>query len=521
MSKIHTLLSLAMVIMFANTLKAQHAGDLDLNFNGTGYNRIDFYGNTDVANDIAIQTDNKIIVAGVAFTASWNIDLKIIRLNEDGTVDASFGNEGTVSYAPQGLSYYEAHAMAVTLQPDGKILVAGGVLDNAAIFDVLIIRLNTDGTFDNSFGNNGVLVTSLVSGNDMAQDVIVDAEGKILIAGTADNTDFNVAPMLARFNSDGSPDNTFGTNGFVQMPVEAMDNEFTSVCLQNDGKILASGHYSTVSWLYRTLLARYNADGSIDPTFAENGVSMLDVNGIDDEFFGMEINSKGEIIAGGFSNHSNTNFDMLLMKYDTNGLLVSTFGNNGIVEFHHSDYNVIYDLKIQPDDKIIVAGSIGEFAPGDNDWALLRFNDDGTTDEDFGTDGLVLTQFFGEQDEAQSIEIVGNDKIYVGGKTLSSSDGIRDFTVARYTNDMHVDVRNLENSGIRIMQNNNGIFTLKCSGNPEFIEVFTVTGLSLGRFSVEQSLCKIDLSQYSSGIYLYSLIKENRIIASGKLGFKL
>lgn len=520
MSKLCTLLTLAIVFISGNTI-AQHAGDLDLNFNGTGYSRVDFYGNTDVINDIAIQSDKKIVASGVAFTASWNIDVKIIRLNEDGTMDASFGTDGTATYAPQGLSYYEAHAMAVTLQPDGKILVAGGVLNNAAIFDVLLIRLNNDGTFDNTFGTGGIAVTSFVSGNDMAQDVIVDSDGKILIAGTADNADFNVAPMLARFNSDGSPDNTFGSDGFVQMPVEAMDNEFTSICLQNDGKILASGHYSTVSWLYRTLIARYNTDGSIDPSFADNGVAMVDVNGIDDEFFGMAINSKGEIVAGGFSNHSNTSFDMLIMKYDTDGNQVSDFGDNGIIEYHHSAYNVIYDLKIQPDDKILVAGSIGEFAPGDNDWALLRYNDNGTTDADFGTDGLVLTQFFGEQDEAQSVEIVGNDKIYIGGKTLNSSDGIRDFTVARYTNDLHVGNRISETAGLTIIPVSNGIFRIITDKTATAIEVYNIAGIKLESNIITNGNCLVDLSNQPAGIYMYRLSKDNKVIASGKLGFKL
>lgn len=511
----------AVAIFFSNSTIAQHAGDLDLTFNGTGYHRLDFYGNTDVINDIAIQSDKKIVATGVAFTPSWNIDVKIIRLNENGTLDATFGTGGIVNYTPADLSYYEAHAMAVVIQTDGKILVAGGVLNSSAIFEVLLIRLNTDGSFDNTFGTNGVSVTSIVGGNDMAQDVIVDEAGKILIAGTADNTEFNVAPMLARFNNDGSIDNTFAAGGSMLMPVVAMDNEFTSICLQDDGKILASGHYSTTDWRYRTLLARYNADGSIDPSFADNGVSIIDVNGIDDEFFGMEINSQGEIIAGGFSNHSNSSFDMLLMKFDTNGNPVTDFGTNGIVEFHHSAYNVIYDLKIQPDDKIVVTGSIGEFAPGDNDWALLRFKDDGSIDNEFGTDGLVLTQFFGEQDEAQSLAISGNEHIYVGGKTLNSASGIRDFTVARYTNDMDVANKPIENSALTISTMSNGLFHLKSDVNASELIVYNLGGSKLGTFSVKDSECTVDLRNQPAGIYMFRLINYNRTIASGKLGFKL
>ncbi len=514
------LLSLGFILLIAvfTNLKAQTAGVLDPGYNGTGYVRIDFNGNTDVINDIAVQPDKKIVAAGVAFTAAWNVEVKIIRLLPDGSLDPDFGTGGIVTYTPPVMGYFEAHAMAVTLKDDGKIIVAGGVLNSSAIFDVLLIQLDEHGNYDNNFGDNGVSVVSLTNANDMAQDVIVNNEGKILIAGTADNQDFNIAPVVARFNDNGSLDALFGTNGFTTIAVEAIDNEFTSICLQRDGKIVASGHYSNVDWTYETLIARFTPGGLLDSQFGFGGIVKGDINHSDDEFFGMQLTADNGIVAGGFTKKSNNSFDMLIMKYDSTGTLVSDFGNNGVITFHHSAYNVIYDLILQPDEKILVAGSIGEFAPGNNDWALLRYEKNGTPDLTFGDNGLTLTEFFGEQDEAQSVVLDGNDKIYVGGKTLNSGSGIRDFTVARYTNDLHTAVPDSVLSGFRITRGSaQDSFIVTAQEPGSKLEIFDNAGRKISTFNLTSSATVINLSGQPKGVYLYRFVSNGKHTGSGRL----
>ena len=521
MKKLFTILGLAVLISSFNSVSAQHAGDLDLTFNGTGYFRYDFYGNTDVINDIAVQTDRKTVSVGVAFTAAWNVDLKVIRLNEDGTLDATFGDAGVVTYAPDGMTYYEAHAMAVTMLTDGKILVAGGVLTQGGNLNVLLIKLNADGSFDDTFGINGISQTALVNGNSIAYDVAIEQDGKILIAGQSDNADFRHAPTVARFNSDGSLDLTFATDGFTQLQVASSDNEYSSICLQSDGKIVVSGHFASSSWVYVTLIARYNTDGSLDSTFGTNGTAMVNLNDFDDEFFGMGINSNNEIIVGGFT-IGMTSYDMVLMKYDQAGTLVTSFGDNGKVVYNpnNTTYNVTHDLVIQADDKIVAVGSSGDAAPNNNDWIILRFNDDGSLDNTFGTDGATTTEFFGEQDEVNAVALDGNDNIYVGGKTLNSSVGVRDFTVARYTNDLHVGIKRPGQSEFTISQTGNGIFKIYTTANAEIIEVYNVMGVNAGNYDLQSGVYNIDLSSKPAGVYMYRLIHNGNAIASGKLGVK-
>lgn len=521
MRTFHFPVLLALFISITATVTAQQAGMLDPLFNGSGYNRIDFLGNTDVANDLAMQPDQKIVAAGVAFTPAWNVELRVVRLNDDGSLDATFGNQGAVGYAPSGMSYYEAHAQAVAIQPDGKIVVAGAATNNNGLLQVLIIRLNSDGSFDLSFGNNGICIAPISGGNSIAEDVALDAAGNIVVAGSAYNDMFNITPMLARFLPDGTPDATFGNDGSVLMDVEAIDNEFTSICLQPDGKILASGHYEATGGIYNTLLARFMPDGLLDPSFGNSGMALANINGVTDEFFGMALNSQGEIIVGGYTNHNYDRYNMLLMKYNQNGVPEPSFGNLGIVEFGQNAYNVVYDLKIQPDDKILVAGASGEFAPGDNDWILARFDKDGTVDASFGTDGYTLTQFFGEQDEMQAIEIDGNDKIYACGKTLNTSQGIRDFTIARFTNNLHVGLENNSMAKVDVVSVTNGVYEFHCPANFTQVEVINSTGAVAGAFSSSGPVCRVDMRGCPPGVYFYRLVDSDTFIGSGKLGIIL
>ena len=188
------------------------------------------------------------------------------------------------------------------------------------------------------------------------------------------------------------------------------------------------------------MVARFNADGSLDNTFGTDGTVVHNQNDLDDEFFGMDLNADGEIICGGFTNVMWETFDMFMMKFDVNGNPVADFGDNGVVTFNKEPYNVIYDLLVQSDNKIPVCGSIGDFAPGNNDFALVRFLENGDLDNSFGNYGYVLNDFFGEQDEINSLALDGNDKIYVGGKSLNSNGTNRDFTIACYVNDISTSV---------------------------------------------------------------------------------
>ncbi|MCO5267235.1 MAG: T9SS type A sorting domain-containing protein, partial [Lentimicrobium sp.] len=413
----------------------------------------------------------------------------------------------------------EAHAMAVCIKDDGKILVAGGVLNESFQFDFLMIQLNPDGSFDPDFGINGIAIVNINQFGTLAQDVVIDDNGKILLAGIVGNSDFMKTPAVVRINEDGSLDQTFGDNGVAQLPVISSDNEFTSIRIQPDGKILASGHISLESepWVYyfAALVARFNPDGSLDNTFGTDGIVVHDENGLDDEFFGMDINPDGEIICGGFTNVLWESFDMFLMKFDTNGNPVADFGDNGVVTLHKEPYNVINDLLVQPDSKILVCGSIGDFAPGDNDFALVRFLENGDLDNTFGGSGYVLTDFFGEQDEANSLLLAGNDKIYVGGKSLNSNGTSRDFTIACYVNDISTEVSSPVGSQMVSVYPNptSGFMNVdNCKGS--LLSLYSINGKLQYSATIGQEQFRVDVSHLPKGIYAVVITGESGIKSS-------
>jgi uncharacterized delta-60 repeat protein len=509
------LISIVAVIFSLSSAKAQNAGELYTGFNGTGYYMQDFYSNIDVINDVALQEDHKIVAAGVSFTAAWNVEVNIVRVDPEGNLDVNFGTNGAVNYAPPVTGYYEAHAMSVCIKDDGKILVAGGVLNESFQFDFLLIQLNPDGSFDADFGTNGISIVSVNQFGTMAQDMVIDGDGKILLAGTVGNADFMNTPAVVRINTDGSLDETFGNMGVAQLPVVGSDNEFSSICLQPDGKILASGHISLERepWVYyfAALVARFNADGSLDNTFGTDGTVVHNQNDQDDEFFGMDLNADGEIICGGFTNVMWETFDMFMMKFDVNGNPVADFGDNGVVTFNKEPYNVIYDLLVQSDNKILVCGSIGDFAPGNNDFALVRFLENGDLDNSFGNYGYVLNDFFGEQDEINSLALDGNDKIYVGGKSLNSNGTNRDFTIACYVNDISTSVSSSPDSREVNAYPNPASDYLNidnCIGSE--VSVYSTDGKLQYSAVISNEHFRIDVSNMHKGIYA--------VVISGEAG---
>jgi uncharacterized delta-60 repeat protein len=503
------MLSVLLINISITTVIAQNPGDLDPYFNGTGIFTKDFYGNSDIINDIAVQSDEKIVSVGVAFTPEFNIDVKIIRVLPNGAIDTDFGTNGVVSYNSGATGYYETHANAVYIKDDGKILVAGGQLNTAFIFEMLLIQLNPDGSFDPDFGTNGVSVVPVSEFGSFAQDVTVNSDGQILVAGTVTNADFNDTPAVVRFNNNGSPDATFGSNGVAQLPVVATDNEFSSICLQPDQKILASGHLSVESepgvWYMVALVTRFLPNGALDESFGANGIVTHNLNGADDEFFGMDLTGNRDIVCGGFTNAPD-GFDMFLMKFDSLGSPISDFGYNGVDTLHRAAYNVIYDLKIQSDDKSLVCGSIGEFAPGNNDFALVRFLENGSPDNSFGTNGLVLTDFFGEQDEAQSLAIAGNNRIYLGGKSLNSSTTIRDFTLACYVNNLHTSIRpaaGFQTASISPNPVDGHAVVTGCKG--AVVSLTNMQGSSIRSWNINSDSCDISFLGINAGVYMASI----------------
>ena len=356
------------------------------------------------------------------------------------TLDSTFGNNGkvTTDFGPG-----DDNIQSILLQADGKILVVGDSF-NGSSYDFALARYNSNGSLDTTFGTGGRVTTNfgLTSAEDTGLDAVLQADGKILVVGDASiggDNDF----ALARYNSNGSLDTSFGTGGQTTLHFGGGNDTATSVVLQADGKFLVAGLASIGSGL-DFALARYNSTGSLDTTFGTNGKVTTDFGaGSIDAGFDLAVQPDGFILVTGFVGGSTYTslFDFGLARYSSSGVLDSSFGNGGKVKTDFSSgSDEATSLALQPDGKILVGGTA--FIGGDNDFALARYNRDGTLDTSFGDGGKASTFFEGGgDDQISSIVLQADGKILVAGRTSIGGNGSSklNFALARYNSNGTLD----------------------------------------------------------------------------------
>jgi uncharacterized delta-60 repeat protein len=330
-----------------------------------------------------------------------------------GDLDPSFGTGGKVKtdFGPGSNS-----ATAIAIQADSKIVVVGGTGSG----DFALARYNADGSLDASFGIGGKVTTD-IGLFDVAFAVAIQADGKIVAAGGTAPEGFCCQFALARYNTDGSLDASFGVGGKVTT-IFAGDSRAFAVAIQADGKIVAAGGRSD-PFVTDFALARYNADGSLDTSFGTGGKVTTDFSGFD-QASRVAVQEDDKIVAVGTGGPNN---DFALTRYNTDGSLDTSFGTGGKVTTDFGGFDGASGLAIQGDAKIIAAGRGGFFTV----FALARYNTDGSLDTTFDGDGMVTTQFFGENIEsAAGVAIQTNGKIVVAGSVFSTFDP--SFALARY-----------------------------------------------------------------------------------------
>jgi uncharacterized delta-60 repeat protein len=405
--------ALTMNVMLASPAAAA-AGDLDVSFGIDGRVTTDF-GGSDGASEVAIQPDGKIVAAGSAH----GDDFALARYNRDGSLDTSFDGDGKVTTDFGGVDA----ASDVAIQPDGKIVAAGG---GAA--DFALARYNRDGSLDTSFDGDGKVTTDF-RGVDAAVGVAIQLNGKIVAAGfDADADDF----ALVRYNRDGSLDTSFDGDGKVTTDFGSAFEAAAAVAIQPDGRIVAAG-FTQVGDDFA--LARYNRDGSLDTSFDGDGKVTTDfgfTGPFGDPIYtvdlatGVVIQPDGKIVAAGFSVTGGVDF--ALARYNPDGSLDTGFGFVGKVTTSFGDLDHAFGVAIQSDGKIVAAGTTTGFGADGIGWVLARYKRDGSLDTDFGVDGQVTTDFEGVGEAASGVAIQPNGRIVaVGGATAG-----HDFALARY-----------------------------------------------------------------------------------------
>ena len=376
---------------------------------------------------MALQADGKIVMVGGTFA-----DFILARFDADGSLDTGFGVDGKVT-TDMGSGLRSEEALGVAIQPDGKIVVVGytsipSTPPAPRLPDTFALaRYNSDGSLDTGFGDGGK-VSGNVNGRAFA--VAIQDDGKIVVAGefTFDSTNGNDFGdfTVARFVTNGNLDASFGSSGTGQIVTDIglSTNAAQNLVLQSDGAIVVSGKpQGSTAGFDHTDVVRYNANGSIDDSFGGDGKVTLPGMAIGE---GLALQGDGKLVLVGSVETAvppATSIEFAVMRLDADGSVDEAFGDgNGIVTTGISGRgDAARAVALQGDGKILVAG--GSNQQLNSNFAVARYDTDGTLDATFGNDGTLTVDFFGFADVAESVAVQPDGKIVLGGLARDNVDG--------------------------------------------------------------------------------------------------
>ncbi len=409
-------------------------GTLDPSFGKQGVVLTDIFGpgDTPVVGGVALQKDGKAVVAGYAYDHG-NQDIVLMRYDVRGRLDPSFGNGGVVTLDLSGSAMSsgssDAQANAVAIQADGKIVIAGSFTPSGGSTQLLVARFSSDGRLDRNFDADGL---ATIGSSDLvnANAVALQGDGKIVVAGGASDTDFGVA----RFNANGSVDQTFGNSGVVTTFLNDAGANATGVVLQPDGKIVVAGYAGE-----GIAVVRYTSRGALDRGFGGDGIvdTFLPYSSA---AYGVALQGDGKIVVAGDSYDSNQVRSFVVVRYTVFGGLDTDFNGSGYVltrpgdpvtgpSDSSNDFTEARAVAIQPDGKILAAGFVYQNAS--NDIALVRYQPDGTLDSHFGDGGVSVTDL-GRFDSANGMALQSDGQIVLAGQSIDSSTSQDYFATLRY-----------------------------------------------------------------------------------------
>ncbi len=373
---------------------------------------------------MALQADGKIVMVGGTFT-----DFVLARFNADGSIDTGFGIDGKVS-TDMGSGFRQEEALAVAIQSDGKIVVAGYTAIDAAPpapdlpATFAIARYNSDGSLDTGFGTGG-----RVSGNvnGIARAVAIQPDGKIVLAGDFElglsNGTFVSDFTVARFNANGSLDLAFGTSGTGQVATDigGAFNTASNVVLQPNGAIVVSGKANcSQAGCDHTDVVRYNANGTLDTSFGSGG--RLTLAGVD-VGQGLARQPDGRFVLAGSVTEATVpataRFLLKRLNVDGSPDLASALLARWIPRSANSA--AAAGVALQGDGKIVAVGTRA-FSVNPN-FVVARYNSNGSLDTGFGNGGSLSIDFFGFDDVGENVLVQPDGKIVVGGSARNNVDG--------------------------------------------------------------------------------------------------
>ena len=379
------------------------------------------FGYSDYGYDLTMDEDGNIYVTGNARNSLNDADMVVVKLDSHGRPDASFGDDGHVFFD----SGFGRDSGAAVQIHGGNIYVAGDSRNASGTdSDLAFWRLLPDGMLDPSFDGDGLLTVDI--GNDYARGLIVGTS--ITAVGRSyDGVNDDVA--LVRLRDDGTLDPGFGVDGVVVEDFGSSES-LASVALDGDGKILATGLFASAGNFL--LVVRYNPDGSLDPTFAGSGVLIFDAPDLGDTMgSSIVLAPSGRILVAGYADNGR-NRDMAVWRLTASGALDLKFGDRGVALIDAGGDEFAEDIRIDGSGNLVVAGYGGTAGGAAGyDMLLARLTADGVLDTGFGAGGIAAYDGGSGEDLAHSLEIDDAGRIVATGRSYNGRDF--DIIVWRYT----------------------------------------------------------------------------------------
>lgn len=367
------------------TVRGQ-AGDIDTSFGGG--TQITPGGLTDdYVRGAAVQADGRVLVAGFGVTATaTGTDFLLVRHLRDGGLDPSFGNGGKVATAFNNAGRSD-EALAVAVQPDGKILVAGTSDQGATGYDFALARYNADGTLDTTFGTGGRVTTSFGNGADKAYALLLQPDGKIVLAGDSNQGASGNDFALARYNANGTLDAGFGNGGKVLTAIGsgAASETVYALALQT---VAGAQRIVAVGGEGDFIAAGYKADGTLDASFGTGGIVKALFGSVTGAARGVVVTADNKLVLAGHHDH-----DFAAVRLSANGALDASFGTGGrgTLPVSTTNWDEATALVQQADGKLLLGGWVYTGNSSSADTVLMRLNADGSADAGFGPGGVRIT----------------------------------------------------------------------------------------------------------------------------------
>lgn len=509
-SKFYLFVCVFSVICFSfNATANAQPGSLDNTFDTDGLVITDLGGSDEKGASVAVQADGKIVIMGETHSGS-NTSLFVARYNTDGSLDNSFSADGyTIVDFGGGDEWY-----ALAIQTDGKIVVGGTAIDS--VYSFALARFNTDGSLDNSFNSDGKITTRV---GGFCYSLTLQPDGKILAFGSAYNG-LNYDLTLIRYNTDGSLDNTFNSDGIVTTDFTGSHDYGRSVTLQPDGKIVVAGTSLDGGTYTDFVLARYNTNGSIDSSFSNDGKTTTDFFSANDEAWSVLVRYDGKIIASGTADNPGHSYDFAMAYYNSDGTVDESIGEFGkvVTDFGNSEGQSIYASAFMGNEKLIVVGSAYNPVLGNTDMAVASYVNEGYIDYSFAGDGKVSISLNANYYGAMGLAIQSDHKILALAHTVNTD---MDIALVRYNGFPDL---GLENNHQIEMNNYPNPFTTQTILETEIVlndatllvqNCFGQTVKQINHLNGQTIVLHRD--QLPAGMYLVQMVENNQVMASKKL----